>query len=59
MSILTRVRRLRLSSDLEYLGFASAELCSYSLLAGMPLAELARNLEKYSILVRKFRNELS
>ncbi|KAM0752526.1 hypothetical protein T439DRAFT_379572 [Meredithblackwellia eburnea MCA 4105] len=45
--------------DGEYLGFGSAELSSYSLLCGVSLEEVASGLERFSVLVRKFRNELS
>ena len=45
--------------DSEYVGFGAAELCSYSLLAGVNLGEVASNLERFSVLVRKFRHELS
>ncbi|GAA5908410.1 hypothetical protein JCM6882_007929 [Rhodosporidiobolus microsporus] len=45
--------------DAEYVGFGCGELCSYSLLAGAPLGEIGSNVERYAVLVRKFRNELS
>ncbi|GAA5868990.1 hypothetical protein JCM8547_003243 [Rhodosporidiobolus lusitaniae] len=45
--------------DAEYLGFGCGELCSYSLLAGVNLFEIGSNIERYAVLVRKFRNELS
>ncbi|GAA6026797.1 hypothetical protein JCM8097_005869 [Rhodosporidiobolus ruineniae] len=45
--------------DAEYLGFGCGELCSYSLLAGVNLSEIGSNIERYAVLVRKFRNELS
>ncbi|GAA5835589.1 hypothetical protein JCM9279_004589 [Rhodotorula babjevae] len=45
--------------DAEYLGFGCGELCSYSLLAGASLTEIGSNIERYAVLVRKFRNELS
>ncbi|BGP46232.1 hypothetical protein JCM10450v2_002072 [Rhodotorula kratochvilovae] len=45
--------------DAEYLGFGCGELCAYSLLAGVSLSEIGSNIERYAVLVRKFRNELS
>ncbi|GAA6001160.1 hypothetical protein JCM10207_007438 [Rhodosporidiobolus poonsookiae] len=45
--------------DAEYLGFGCGELCCYSLLAGVNLSEIGSNLERYAVLVRKFRHELS
>ncbi|BGP22990.1 hypothetical protein JCM10295v2_001881 [Rhodotorula toruloides] len=45
--------------DAEYLGFGCGELCSYSLLAGVSLSEIGSNIERYAVLVRKFRHELS
>ncbi|GAA5944373.1 hypothetical protein JCM1841_000753, partial [Sporobolomyces salmonicolor] len=45
--------------DAEYLGFGCGELCAYSLLAGVSLAEIGRNIEGYAVLVRKFRHEIS
>ncbi|GAA5929492.1 hypothetical protein JCM3775_002356 [Rhodotorula graminis] len=45
--------------DAEYLGFGCGELCSYSLLAGVSLIEIGSNIDRYAVLVRKFRNELS
>lgn len=45
--------------DAEYVGFGCGELCSYSMLAGVPLPEVASNLERFTVLVRKFRHELS
>ncbi|GAA5904910.1 hypothetical protein JCM5296_006141 [Sporobolomyces johnsonii] len=45
--------------DAEYLGFGCGELCSYSLLAGVSLAEIGSNIEGYAVLVRKFRHEIS
>ncbi|GAA5824688.1 hypothetical protein JCM3770_000086, partial [Rhodotorula araucariae] len=45
--------------DAEYLGFGCGEFCAYSLLAGVPLSEIGSNIERYAVLVRKFRNELS
>ncbi|GJN88386.1 hypothetical protein Rhopal_001352-T1 [Rhodotorula paludigena] len=45
--------------DAEYVGFGCGELCSYSLLAGLPISEIGSNVERYAVLVRKFRNELS
>ncbi|GAA5916163.1 hypothetical protein JCM8208_002128 [Rhodotorula glutinis] len=45
--------------DAEYLGFGCGELSSYSLLAGVSLTEIGSNIDRYAVLVRKFRNELS
>lgn len=45
--------------DAEYLGFGCGELCSYSLLAGVSLSEIGSSIERYAVLVRKFRHELS
>ncbi|BGP14068.1 hypothetical protein JCM10213v2_002006 [Rhodosporidiobolus nylandii] len=45
--------------DPEYTGFGCGELCSYSLLAGVNLSDIGSDLERYAVLVRKFRNELS
>ncbi|ORY92797.1 hypothetical protein BCR35DRAFT_311761 [Leucosporidium creatinivorum] len=45
--------------DAEYVGFGCGELCSYSILCGVPLPEVSSNLERFTVLVRKFRHELS
>ncbi|GAA5970007.1 hypothetical protein JCM11641_000231 [Rhodosporidiobolus odoratus] len=45
--------------DAEYLGFGCAELCGYSLLAGVSLASIGSDIERYAVLVRKYRHELS
>ncbi|KAM0787699.1 hypothetical protein ACM66B_003759 [Microbotryomycetes sp. NB124-2] len=45
--------------DAEYVGFGCGELCSYSILSGVTLSEVSSNLERFTVLVRKFRHELS
>ncbi|KAK4047734.1 hypothetical protein OIV83_005242 [Microbotryomycetes sp. JL201] len=41
--------------DAEYVGFG----CAYSILSGVTLSEVSSNLERFTVLVRKFRHELS
>ncbi|GAA6060973.1 hypothetical protein JCM10212_006555 [Sporobolomyces blumeae] len=45
--------------DAEYAGFGCGELCAYGMFAGVPLPELAAEIEHYGVFVRKFRHELS
>ena len=45
--------------DAEYLGFGTAECCAYSMLFGGSLEALSSDLERYAVLVRKYRHELS
>ncbi|GAA5989125.1 hypothetical protein JCM10908_001168 [Rhodotorula pacifica] len=45
--------------DAEYLGFGTGECCAYSMLFRGNLEELQSDLERYAVLVRKYRHELS